>query len=129
MEDILARFVENLLGRISGPMNVRLILQPLMALIFAARAGLRDAKTGRAPFFWAMFTSQGRRMRMLREGWGDVGKVFVIATVLDTVYQLVALRWFYPLEALTVAAILAFIPYLLFRGVFTRVGRLMGMGG
>ena len=46
MEDLLTRIFENLLGRVSGPMKFRLILQPLMAILFAMRDGLKDAKKG-----------------------------------------------------------------------------------
>lgn len=128
MDDLLARFAGNLLGRITGPMQFRLVLQPLMAIIFAARAGLRDARSGRAPYFWSLFgANRSRRLEQLREGWKDVGRVFVFAVIIDAVYQVVTVRWFYPLETLVVAVILAFIPYLLFRGVFTRLGGLMGM--
>ena len=126
MEDVFTRFVENLIGRVNGPMNLRLIMQPLMALIFAARSGYRDAKAGRPPYLWTIFTSRSDRRALLAEGWKDVGKVFLVATALDAVYQIVTVRWFYPLETLVVAVILAFIPYLLLRGVFTRLARLMG---
>ena len=46
MEDLLTRIFENLIDRVSGPMKFRLILQPLMATIFAIRSGLKDAKEG-----------------------------------------------------------------------------------
>jgi hypothetical protein len=58
---------------------------------------------------------------MLREGWRDVGKVFVIAIALDIVYQLIVLRWVYPGETLVVAAALALLPYLIVRGLVTRI--------
>jgi hypothetical protein len=60
---------------------------------------------------------------MLRDGWKAVGKVFVIAVIIDLVYQLIVFRWFYPGEALLVAAILALIPYLLIRGPVNRIAR------
>lgn len=44
---------KDLIDRVSGPMRFRLILQPVMAVIFAIRAGLKDAKEGRPPYFWA----------------------------------------------------------------------------
>jgi hypothetical protein len=50
-----------------------------------------------------------------------VGKVFVIAIIIDGIYQYKVLRWFYPLEALSVAAILAFVPYLITRGPVNRI--------
>jgi hypothetical protein len=123
MEDLLNRIFENLIGRVSGPMKFRLILQPLMAIIFAVRSGLKDAKEGNPPYFWAMFTDPTSRRDMLRDGWKSVGKVFVIAVIIDLVYQIIVFRWFYPGEAVLVAAILAFVPYLLIRGPVNRIAR------
>jgi hypothetical protein len=125
MEDLLARMFENLIGRVSGPMKFRLILQPLMAIIFAIRSGLKDAKEGKPLYFWAVFTDPANRKEMLRDGWKSVGKIFVIAIIIDLVYQLIVFRWFYPGEALIVAAILAFVPYLLIRGPVNRIARRM----
>ncbi len=124
MEEILNRIFENLIDRVSGPMKFRLILQPLMAIIFAVRSGLKDAKEGKPAYFWALFTDLDNRRDMLRDGWKSVGKIFVIAIIIDMVYQFIVLRWFYPLESLVVAAILAFIPYLLIRGPVNRIARL-----
>ena len=55
----------------------------------------------------------GHRLERLRAGWRSVAKLFVVAIVLDGVYQFIALRWFYPGEAIVVAVILAIVPYLL----------------
>ena len=121
MEDILIRFVDNLIDRVTGPMKLRLLLQPTMAIIFAIRDGLKDAREGRVPYFWAIFTSPVHRKELLREGWKAVGKVFIIAVIIDAVYQFMVLRWFYPGEALLVAFILAFLPYLLIRGPVNRI--------
>ena len=123
MEDLLIRIFENLIDRVSGPMKFRLILQPLMAIIFAVRSGLRDAKGASPAYFWALFTDSGHRRDMLRDGWKSVGRVFILAIVIDVIYQLIVFRWVYPVEALLVAAILAFIPYLLIRGPVNRIAR------
>jgi len=123
MEDILTRIFENLVDRVSGPMKFRLVLQPLMAVIFAVRDGRKDAREGRPPYFWALFTNPDNRRDMLKHGWNAVGKVFVLAVIIDAVYQYIELRWFYPGEALLVATILAFVPYLLIRGTVTRLTR------
>jgi hypothetical protein len=121
MEDFLARFVGNLVDRVSGPMKFRLVLQPLMAVIFAIRDGRRDAREGRPPYFWTLFTDPDHRCELLKHGWKAVGKVFVLAVIIDAVYQYMELSWFYPGEALLVAVILAFVPYLLIRGPVTRL--------
>ena len=44
-----------------------------------------------------------------------------MALILDTLYQLIQLRWIHPLQAVTVAFTLAFLPYLLLRGPVTRI--------
>lgn len=124
MEEILTRIADNLIGRTQGPLTLRLLLQPAVAIFFAVRAGLVDARDGRAPYFWALFYDPAHRNEMLREGWRDVGKVFVLAIVLDVIYQVIVLRWVYPGETLVVAATLALLPYLLVRGSTTRLARL-----
>jgi hypothetical protein len=43
---------------------------------------------------------------------------------MDTVYQLIVLKAFYPAEAVIVALALAFVPYLLLRGPVARIARL-----
>jgi len=123
MEEMAIRFWENLVGRVGGPMTFRLILQPIMAAIFAVRSGLKDAKEGKPAYFWALFTDSVHRGDMLRDGWKAVGKVFIFAIIIDLVYQWMVFRWFYPGEAFWVAVGLAFIPYLAIRGPVNRIAR------
>jgi hypothetical protein len=123
MDEMWMRFVENLADRVSGPMKFRLLLQPVMAVIFAVISGLKDAKTGKPPYFWALFTEPAHRREMLRDGWKSVGKVFVLALILDVIYQVIVLRFVYPGEAIVVALALAIVPYLIVRGLVTRIAR------
>jgi hypothetical protein len=116
MDDMLARIWEDLGGRVGGPLSFRLLLQPLVAMVLAIRAGLEDARTGRPPYFWAIVTHPDHRRDLLREGWKAVAKVFVIAAIIDAVYQVMVFRWVYPGELLLVAFLLACVPYLLIRG-------------
>jgi hypothetical protein len=125
MEEIFTRVWNNLVDRIGGPLSLRLFLQPTMATIFAIRDGLKDAREGRPAYFWALFTNPEERRDMLRSGWKSVTNVFVLAVVLDAVYQFIVSRWFYPGEALIVAFILAILPYLLIRGPVNRIARIL----
>jgi hypothetical protein len=94
------------------------------------RAGIRDARTGRPPYLWTLFKAGRGRGDLVREAWEDVGRVFVVAIFMDFAYQLLVLRWFYPLETAIVALVLAFVPYILLRGPATRVVRwLTGVKG
>lgn len=123
MEDVIARVLENLTDRVSGPLRFRFLLQPVMASIFAIRDGLADARAGNPPYFWALLWDTQHRRSMLRDGWQSVGKVFVLALVLDAVYQVVVQRFVYPGEAGIVAFLLAIVPYLMLRGLVTRSAR------
>jgi hypothetical protein len=114
-------FIEGLSARLQGPMHFRLILQPLVALFFAIRDGRRDAREGRPPYFWALFTEPTQRRDMLASGWKSVGKVFIIAIVLDAVFQFIVFHEFHPAAALLAGVILAIVPYLLLRGPVNRL--------
>jgi hypothetical protein len=124
VDDVTSRFVSDLIGRLTGPLSFRLILQPMMAAFFAVRDGLKEEREGRPPYFWSLFTTPtAERRELLQEAWKAVVKVFVLAFVLDLVYQLIAIRWIYPFESLVVAIILAIVPYVLLRGVVNRIVR------
>lgn len=123
MEEMIVRAWEGLMDRVGGPMTFRLILQPLMATLLAVRAGLKDAREGRPPYFWTMLTDPSQRVDLLREGWRSIARVFILAVVMDLIYEWVMGRWFYPLETLTVAIVLAVVPYLLLRGPVNRIAR------
>lgn len=127
MEELFSRIFDDLIARVSGPMYFRLLLQPLMATIFAVRAGLSDARAGKPAYFWALFTQPAHRGEMLREGWKQVGKVFVLAMVLDIAYQLIVQGYVYPFEVVFVAFILAIVPYLAIRGPINRIASRAGM--
>jgi hypothetical protein len=126
MSEMLMRVWENLIDRVTGPMHFRLLLQPTMAAIFAIRAGIKDGREGRPAYLWSMFTNPADAKYLIRDGWKDIAKVFMMAMIIDAIYQLIELRWFYPLEALIVAVVLAIIPYLLLRGPANRIARLGG---
>lgn len=123
MHQIWTRVVSQLLARVSGPLKFRLILQPVMAAFLAIRSGLADAKAGRLPYFWALCSQPGQRADLIKDGWNNVGKVFLLAFVLDVVYQLIVLHFVYLGEAIIVSFILAIVPYLILRGLVMRVAR------
>ena len=88
--------------------------QAFMAVIFAIRYGRRDVPVGRVPF--RIIILPGQRREVLLSSWKSVGKGFVLALVLEAIYQFKVYRWFYPTQALVVALFLAVLPYLLVRG-------------
>ena len=123
MRDMILRALTNLAARVGGPMTFRIILQPLMASIFAFRDGLKDAREGRPPYLWTLITDPSQRVDLIRQGWKAVGRVFILAIVMDVIYQLIVEGWIYPGETLTVSILLAVVPYLLLRGPVNRIMR------
>jgi hypothetical protein len=104
-------------------MRIRLVLQPIMAALFAIRAGRRDAREGRKPYIWAVVRASSDRRAMILHGWKDVGRIFVLAIGMDLIYQATVLHAFRPGEAVFLGLVLAIVPYLIFRGVVNRLLR------
>jgi hypothetical protein len=121
MEHFFARAWEQLIGRVDGPMFFRFILQPTVAIGLAVRAGLADARANRAPYLWTVATDRAARGRLVREGFADVGRVFVFAILLDFIYQMIVFGWLYPVQSLIVAVALAIVPYVVVRGPVNRL--------
>lgn len=124
MDHTLTRYAEQMVTRFTtGPMKFRIYMQPAMALFFAIRGGLQDAKAGKPPYFWGCCFDKGEREAMIKDGWHHIARVFILAIVIDVVYQIIELKFVYVGEAISVAIILAIIPYLLVRGPVNRLAR------
>ena len=123
--EILSRIVEQLLGRAEGPLTFRLVVMPTVVTTLAVLADRRDAREGRLAPLGAFLTDPTDRRRLLRSAVKDIGRVFIVACVLDTTYQLLVFRWFYPGEMLIVAVMCAIVPYVVVRGPVTRIARLL----
>jgi hypothetical protein len=123
MEDLLKKTVEHMLGRITGPMWIRLVIQPLVSVVLGLRAGVRDARNDRPPFGQSWWSGHVHRGVLWQEVWKDIARLFTFAAVIDVIYQVSFLREFHPLQALLVASVLAITPYLLVRGPANRLMR------
>ena len=123
IQDIVVRQWNDLLARPSGPLSFRFLLQPVMAAFLAVRAGLRDARLGREPYFKLILTDAASRGQRIRRGLAATSHIAIFGLVMDAIYQVVALKTFYPVEALIVVFVLAIVPYFLIRGPADRVGR------
>ena len=121
--EMLTRGVEQLLGRAGGPLHFRLFVMPLVVTSLAVRAGLKDAREGQPAFLWAILTNPAERRRLLRSALKDVGRIFLVAVLLDTTYQIIVLWAFYPVQLLIVAVACAIVPYVVIRGPVTRLTR------
>jgi hypothetical protein len=121
MEDLLTRFTTELIGRIDGPLHFRLYIQPLMAVIFALRDGVKDAHAGRAAYGWALLVDSEHRRYLMENGWKGIRNVFLVAWVLDLVYQFIEIGRLRPIQGFFIAVLLAVVPYVLLRGPANRL--------
>jgi len=126
MEEFLQRFAHGFMSRLEGPFQFRMIVQPLMALIFAILDGIKDAKFGKPAYGWAVFSSAEHRKELLKDGWKHFGKIFILAIILDVLYQLkvhgTIISW---VGIIIAALILAVLPYMLLRGPVNRIARML----
>lgn len=118
---VFSEMWSGLLSRTTGPLKFRFVLQPLMATLLAVRSGLRDSRLRTAPFLWEFCEDPAERKQLMRDCWKSVGKVFILAVVLDCIYQVIVLRWIYAIDALIIAFLLAIIPYVIVRGPVNRI--------
>ncbi len=123
MQSTLQSHWEMLIGRWEGPFAFRLLLQPMFAGAFAVRAGLRDARAGRPAYGWQVIRNAGRRLELIREGWQDVGKLFIAAVVIDVVYEMLVFGRIFPGQSIIVAFALAIPTYLIVRGPTNRIAQ------
>jgi len=119
----IERIWNSMLARPSGPLAFRFILQPSIAAILAIRDGLYDVRGGRSPFLWTILSNPQQRGGRLREGLNATARIILLGLAMDTVYQIIEFNAFYPYEALIITLLLAFMPYLLIRGVASRIVR------
>jgi hypothetical protein len=124
MSSFLSNYWHDFLGRFDGPLHFRLFVQPLMACLLAIRDGRKDARAGRSAYLWSLLTNSAQRRYLLENGWQGISKVFVLAVVLDFIYQYMVWRELRPLQALLTAGVLAVIPYLVLRGPANRLAQL-----
>jgi hypothetical protein len=119
------RIAEDFVVRLDGPLHFRFIGQPLMAAIFAVIDGVKDAKMGKPPYFWAVIVGKGRRKALIKDGWKSVAKVFFVAMLLEAVYQVMVGRLNYRGYVFIAPFVLAILPYLLLRGPTNRLVRVL----
>jgi hypothetical protein len=119
--EVQNRFWTNLLDRLHGPMTFRFYLQPAMAAIIALADGIRDARHGHKSFFWTVWRDPAQRGGRLREGFVAVSRVILLGISMDVIYQFKVFDRFYPVEALTIAILVAVIPYFVCRWIVERI--------
>jgi hypothetical protein len=126
LQGLLARLWADLTARPGGPLEFRFLVQPLVAAVLAVRDGMLDARTGRSPYFWTLVHDPALRRERFREGVKATLRVVLLGVAIDALYQFKVHGTVYPGEAIGIALLLGFVPYLLIRGPTDRIARRRG---
>lgn len=124
--NIMEDWIENILNAIgirhSGPLSIRLIIQPIMSLAYAVISGIKDAKAGRVPFLIdGLILGKENRKVALTELWKNVGKLFIMAVIMEVIFEIIEFKTVHPFEVIRVSFFLSILPYIIFRGVAERI--------
>ncbi len=122
VHEVAQRFWTDLMSRPTGPMAFRFYLQPVMGLVVAWLDGVKDARAGRTPFFWALVHEPAQRVGRILEGLKSISRIIGLGVVMEAIYQY-KMGTFYVLEGLNVVFFLAVLPYLLLRGPAARIAK------
>ena len=109
-------------------MSFRLLIQPTVAIIFAIRAGVNDARQNNPTFLGCALSNPSSWRARMRLSWKDVGKVLIVALILDSIYQVIVHSAIYALELLITATVLALVPYMILRDLVARIASWAGVG-
>jgi hypothetical protein len=115
------RFLTDMGLRLSGPMAMRFVIQPIVAILFGIRDGIRDAREGEPPYLYDVILVPAHRKRQVARGWATIGLGFIFAVVLDAIIQFMMLRTVYPGAAVVVGIGLMALPYAAARALTNRV--------
>lgn len=107
--------------RLTGPAAMRFVIQPILAVLFGVRDGVRDAGVGEPPWLFDIITVPSDRKRQAGRAWAGIGKAIIFATVLDAVLQLPILGRVYLGAAVIVGVALMGLPYVIARGISNRI--------
>lgn len=112
---------QNMLERINlrttGPFHLRLIFQPLGAIILGTRDGIKDARKNIKPYLFNIITDNRNRSENLRKGLKSLTIPLIIGILLDAVFQLMVLDRLHLFGAFIFGIVLIAFPLLIFQRI------------
>jgi len=116
-------FWQDIVETARGRGQLRLILQPTVAIILGLRLGIADAKAGASPFLMRLFVTGADRGKLAKGALMDVIVPYSVAVVFDGVLQYLTLGYVRPLAALVMGALLIWLPFSISRALTNRIYR------
>ena len=122
-------FLDDLPKRLAGPGRFRFILQPLTAIILGILGGRADARAGRLPYLYGIFSNRKLRGNLIKTGFSTIANLLLMGILLDLISQRLILGVAYPVPALIVGPVLIVEPYAVARSLSNRFARQGKMPG
>jgi hypothetical protein len=114
---MVSSFFSDLARDLGGAGQLRLIIQPTIAIAFGIRLGISDAHEGREPFGMRVLHARHGRFRL---AVSDVIIPLLVAMVVDGALQYYTLRHVRPLASVLVAIVVVWLPFTAARGYTNR---------
>jgi hypothetical protein len=119
--NILQTIVERVIARMTGPLSMRFMLQPLVAILLGIRDGRLDAKAGNRPFVMEVIFHPVDRKKALQSALKSLLTPIVLGSVLDAVAQYLLFHQVRPFWAVVVGTLILGLPYSASRGLTNRI--------
>jgi hypothetical protein len=115
-------FFESIARDLGGKGQLRLILQPSMAVLLGLKFGIADAEAAKAPF-WRRFLLEPNHFQTFKDSLWNIALPFGLALAIDAFLQHLTLGRVRPLAMLLVGGLLVWLPFVVSRGFANRVWR------
>ena len=115
--------LERIIERVTGPFHLRLIFQPLIAVILGIRDGMTDAKQNRPPYILELFRNRTNRKSNINQGIKSVLYPLIVGIILDGIVQFLIFDKLRVWGAVIAGIIIIGLPYSLSRGISNRLTR------
>ena len=116
---------ERIAMRTAGPFHLRLILQPMIAIMLGFRDGLGDAKNNRPPYGLEILLNNHDRKHIIKQGLRSVVMLLAFGFVLHGIVQFLLFERVRIIGAIVAGTILIGLPYTLSRGLTNRLRRIL----
>jgi hypothetical protein len=113
-------FFETIARDLGGKGQLRLIIQPLVAVLLGMRLGIADAKEGQDPYLLRMLWTGKQRGSLFKESLRQVVMPLTVAVAVDVILQHHTLGHVRPLAALVVGGLLVWLPFAIARALTNR---------
>ncbi|MHB8995617.1 MAG: hypothetical protein ACYC63_10235 [Armatimonadota bacterium] len=115
------QFLTDMGLRLDGPLALRFVIQPIVAILLGIKDGVGDARAGEPPYLYDIILVPSHRKRQAARGWATIGLGVGVAVVLDVVVQLILLHTVYAGAAVIVGIALMALPYAAARALTNRI--------